>query len=83
MSVAFNDGLGRGELTRQRLEYRYRRAQNALAGARAHYGSLHESAEATATQLYLAQRQINEVQRYLLDLQSAIEVADGSTSPAR
>ena len=75
MSAAMQSGASRSDWSRQRLEYRYQRAQNALAGARAQYGSLRESAEATATQLYLALRQIDEVQRYLLDLQSAINVA--------
>jgi hypothetical protein len=76
MSVAINDGLDHTDFSLQRLEYRHRRAQNALAGARAHYGALHESPEATATQLHLALRQIEEAQRYLVDLQSAIEFAE-------
>ncbi len=45
MSVAMADGLDHADFHLQRLEYRFRRAQNALAGARAHYGTLHDSPE--------------------------------------
>lgn len=57
----------------QRLDDRYRRAQVAVAGARARYSALRESAGATTTQLFYAQRRVEEAQRYLSDLQVAIE----------
>ena len=75
MSIAVIGGLEPPHFHLQRLEYRVRRAQSALACARAYYGSLYESSEATATQLHLALRQIEETERYLLDLQSAVASA--------
>ena len=76
MRIAIDDGLDPAEVQVQRLEYRYRRAQNALAGARAHYGALRESMQATETQLHSARRQVEETQRYLTDLQIALETAE-------
>src|SRR5579863_3681841 len=60
----------------ERLEYRYRRAQNALAGARAIYGSLREMRGASALQLHQALLHVQQAQRYLADLQAAIELAE-------
>ena len=70
------------ELRLERLEYRYRRAQNALAGARALYGALRESPRASTVQLHHALRRVEEAQRYLIDLQSAIELAEEQTAAA-
>jgi hypothetical protein len=75
MPVAIDRDPDGAELRLQRLEYRYRRAQNALTGARALYGTLRQSPESTATQLHHALRQIAEVQLYLGDLESAIDLA--------
>jgi chromosome segregation ATPase len=60
----------------QRLENRYRRAQNALAGARAVYGSLRELSGASELQLHQALQQVERAQRQLVDLQAAIELAE-------
>lgn len=60
----------------QRLEHRFRRAQNALAGARAVYGAMRESPTARAHQVHTALLQVQQAQRYLADLQSAIELAE-------
>ena len=59
----------------QRLEHRFRRAQIALAGARATYGSLCELPSATALQVHLALQQVQRAQRALADLQREIELA--------
>jgi hypothetical protein len=63
------------ELQLQRLEYRYRRALNAFAGARAVQAAVRESPRSTTTQLQQAARSVEEAQRYLLDLQTALEQA--------
>jgi chromosome segregation ATPase len=60
----------------QRLENRYRRAQNTLAGARAVYGSLRELSGASELQLHQALQQVERAQRQLVDLQAAIELAE-------
>jgi gamma-glutamyl phosphate reductase len=57
----------------ERLEHRFRRAQNALAGARAVYGALREMPDARDYQLHQAWLQVQQAQAYLSDLQSAIE----------
>ncbi len=64
------------ELHMQRLEYRYRRAQNALAGARAVQDTVRESPRSTTSQLQQAARSVEEAKRYLLDLQTALELAE-------
>jgi len=66
----------------QRLEHRYRRAQNVLAGARAVYGSLRELSGTTDLQLQQALQQVERAQRQLADIQSAIELAEDQQSAA-
>jgi len=46
------------ELQLQRLEYRYRRAQNALAGARAIQAALRENTRTSALKLQQVARQV-------------------------
>jgi chromosome segregation ATPase len=70
------------ELQLQRLEYRYRRAQNALAGARTIQAALRENTRTSALKLQQAARQVEEAQRYLIDLQSAIDRAEDQVSTA-
>ena len=82
MSIAIDDALEAAEIRLHRLEYRYRRAQNALAGARALYGALRETPGATAVQLHYAWRRVEEAQRYLFDLQSAVELSEERSSAA-
>lgn len=60
----------------QQLEHRFRRAQNALAGARASYGSLREMPGATALQLHLALQRVQRAQAQLAELQRAIELVE-------
>jgi hypothetical protein len=60
----------------QRLEDRYRRAQLAVAAAKARYRTLSETSAATPTQLLYAQRCVDEAHRYLIDLQTAIEYTE-------
>lgn len=60
----------------QRLEHRYRRAQNTLAGAQAVYGSLREMPGVSELKLQQALRQLERARRQLVDLQTAIELAE-------
>ncbi|MGC2461730.1 MAG: hypothetical protein WA446_12285 [Steroidobacteraceae bacterium] len=72
--LEFDDDLAQRRL--QRLEHRYRRAQNALAGARAVYGSLRELPGASALQVHRALQQVERAQRQLADIQFDIETAE-------
>lgn len=72
--------MGVGERRLQRLEDRYRRAEFAVAAARARYSTLRETAGATTTQLLYAQRCVDEAHRYLTDLQTAIEYTEEQTA---
>jgi hypothetical protein len=78
--LEFDDDLAQRRM--QRLEHRYRRAQNALAGAKAIYGSLREMPGAPAHELHQALLQVQQTQRYLADLQSAIELAEAQQDVA-
>jgi hypothetical protein len=60
----------------QRLEHRYRRAHNALAGARAIYESLREVPGTTELQLHQASLQVERAQQVLRDIQSDIELCE-------
>jgi chromosome segregation ATPase len=63
----------------QRLEHRYRRAQNVLAGARANYGSLREVRGVSELQLHQALRRVERAQQELADIQGAIELLEHQT----
>jgi hypothetical protein len=76
MSLDLQSGDDVAERRLQRLEHRFRRAQNALAGARAIYGALREMPSAKAHQLQHALLQVQQAQQYLVDLQHAIELAE-------
>ncbi len=65
-----------GERRMERLQNRYRRAQNALAGARAVYAALREAPGARSHQLHQAWLQVQQAQLYLADLQAAIELEE-------
>jgi hypothetical protein len=58
----------------QRLEHRYRRAQNALTGASAVYESLREVPGASELQLRQAAERFELAQQVVLDIQRAIEL---------
>jgi hypothetical protein len=73
--------VGVTERRLQRLEDRFRRAQLAVAAARARYSTLRDTAGATATQLLYAQRCVDEAHTYLTDLQAAIEHTEEQTAP--
>ena len=60
----------------QRLEHRYRRAQNTLAGAQAVYGSLREMPGVNDLKLQQALKQVERAQQQLVDLQMAIELVE-------
>ncbi len=60
----------------QRLEHRYRRAHNALAGARAVHASLRELPGVSDLKLQQALELVQRAQRQLADLQDAIELAE-------
>jgi hypothetical protein len=60
----------------QRLEHRYRRAQDALAGAQAVYAALREVAGVGDLKSQQALKLVERAQRQLVDLQSAIELAE-------
>jgi hypothetical protein len=79
--MEFDDDLEQRRL--QRLEHRYRRAQNALAGARAIYGSLRELPNASEIRLYQALQQVERAQRQLADIQFDIEFAEAQTAPPK
>ncbi|MBV8308237.1 MAG: hypothetical protein JO274_12215 [Gammaproteobacteria bacterium] len=66
----------------QRLEHRYRRAQGALSAATALYTGLRGNPGTHPTQLHHAQRSVEEAERYLGDLRSAIERAEEQTAAA-
>ena len=76
MSFDLESDMDFAERRLQRLEHRFRRAQNALAGAQAIYGALRETPSAKEHQLHHALLQVQQAQRNLADLQSAIELAD-------
>ncbi len=60
----------------QRLEHRYRRAHNAIAGARAVHASLRELPGVSALKLQQALELVERAQRQLADLQDAIDLAE-------
>lgn len=66
----------------QRLEHRYRRAQNVLAGALAVHASLRELPGVSDLKLQQALELVERAQRQLADLQSAIELAEDQGSVA-
>jgi hypothetical protein len=66
----------------QRLEHRYRRAQNALAGARAVHASLRELPGISDLKLQQALRLVERAQQHLADLQNAIELAEDQDNVA-
>ena len=70
--MQFDDDLAQRRL--QRLEHRYRRAQNALAGAGAVYESLREVPGASELQLRQALERAERAQQVLLQIQRAIEL---------
>jgi hypothetical protein len=76
--LEFDDDLAQRRL--QRLEHRFRRAQNVLAGARAAYGSLRELPVASESQLHQALLQVERAQRNLADIQFDIELAEAQAS---
>ena len=79
--LEFDDDLAQRRL--QRLENRYRRAQNLLAGARAAYGTLRELPAASELQLHQAMLQVERAQRNLTDIQLDIELAEAQASTHR
>lgn len=79
--LEFDDDLAQRRL--QRLEHRYRRAQNVLAGARALYGNLRELPAASESQLHQALLQVERAQRNLADIQFDIELAEAQGSTHR
>jgi len=72
--LELDDDLAQRRL--QRLEHRYRRAQNVLAGARAHYGSLGTVQGVSEFKLRQAQQRVDRAQQELADIQSAIELME-------
>jgi len=79
--LEFDDDLAQRRL--QRLEYRLRRAQVRLAGARAAYGALRERPDASETQIHQALRQVERAQRQLADIQFDIELAEARAAAPR
>jgi chromosome segregation ATPase len=75
--LEMDDDLAQRRL--QRLEHRYRRAQNVLAGAQANYGSLREARGVGEVQLQQALRRVQRAQQELADIHSAIELAEHQT----
>lgn len=72
--MEFDDDLEQCRL--QRLEHRFRRAQNALAGARAVYGALRELPSASETKVHQALQQVQRSQRHLANVQFDLEIAE-------
>ena len=60
----------------QRLEHRYRRAQNVLTGAKAVFESLREVPGVSDLQLRQALQRAERAQQDLVDIQRAIELCE-------
>jgi len=77
--MEFDDDLAQRRL--QRLENRYRRAQNALAAARAEYGELCQPSVAGEIRLYRALQKVERAERLVADIRFDMEFleAQGAT----
>lgn len=82
MATMTQDGFEAAERHLQRLEHRYRRAQSALAAAQALHHALRAAPGAKSTQVANAERSVHEAQRYLADLQRAIDRAEEASAAA-
>lgn len=74
LDLEMNDDLAQRRL--QRLEHRYRRAQDVLTGARANYGSLGQVRGVSEVKLRQALQRVERAQQELADIQRAIELVE-------
>jgi hypothetical protein len=79
--MEFDDDLAQRRL--QRLEHRYRHAQNALAAARAEYGSLRQSSVADEIRLYQALQRVERAERLVADIRFDIEFLEAQAAMPR
>jgi chromosome segregation ATPase len=79
--MEFDDDLAQRRL--QRLENRHRHAQNALAAARAEYGSLCQPPAASEIRLYQARQKLERAERLLADIRFDIEFLEAQAATPR
>lgn len=79
--MEFDDDLAQRRL--QRLEHRFRRAQNALAAARAEYGLLCQPVAASETRLHLALQNVERAERQVADIRFDMELLEAQAAIPR
>jgi hypothetical protein len=79
--MEFDDDLAQRRL--QRLEHRYRHAQNALAAARAEYGSLCQPSAASEIQLYRALQKVERAGSLVSDIRFDMEFRQAQAAKPR
>jgi hypothetical protein len=79
--MEFDDDLAQRRL--QRLEHRYRRAQHALAAARAEYGSLCQPSAASEIRLYHALQKVERAERLVADIRFDMEFLEAQAATPR
>jgi hypothetical protein len=79
--MEFDDDLAQRRL--QRLEQRYRHALNALAAARAGYGSLCLSSVASEIRLHRALQKVERAERLIADIRFDIEFLEAQAATPR
>jgi chromosome segregation ATPase len=79
--MEFDDDLAQRRL--QRLEHRYRRAQNALAAARAEYGSLCQPSAASESRLHRALQKVERAERLMADIRFDMEFLEAQAATPR
>jgi hypothetical protein len=79
--MEFDDDLAQRRL--QRLEHRYRRAQNALAGARAEYGSLCQPSAASESRLHRALQKVERAAHLVADIRFDMDFLEAQAATPR
>lgn len=79
--MEFDDDLAQRRL--QRLEHRYRRAQNALAAARAEYGSLSQPSAVSESRLHRALQKVERAERLVADIRFDMEFLEAQAATPR
>lgn len=79
--MEFDDDLAQRRL--QRLEHRFRRAQNALAAARAEYGALCQPSPASEIRLYRALQNVERAERFVADIRFDMDILEAQAATPR
>jgi hypothetical protein len=79
--MEFDDDLAQRRL--QRLENRYRHAQNALAAARAEYGALCQPSSVSEIRLYRALQKFERAERLVADIRFDLEFLEAQSATPR